>query len=76
VFTPPRRPRRVRSTTVLSYRQLRPRKPNRETTTLSPPQRNIQRLSALGALHVTVTGIRLASIRGCLGISISSTPSL
>jgi hypothetical protein len=46
-----------------------------DDSSLSPPRPNISRLDQVAGLQLTVTVIRLVSTRGCLGISISSTPS-
>jgi len=46
-----------------------------DDSTLSPPRPNISRLDQVAGLQLTVTAIRVVSTRGCLGISISSTPS-
>ena len=46
-----------------------------DDSSLSPPRPNISRLDQVAELQSTVTAIRLVSTRGCLGISISSTPS-
>lgn len=47
-----------------------------DNTILSPPPANISTLDRDARLQLTVTAMRLASTRGCLGISISSTPSV